>query len=1167
MNNPDLAPGTSAPDRVGQFGEPSNVPSDSSESELFTQGKIGSMPGSSLFSQALSSGTPQLAQESSFGDAPSSMFGKPSVPSSSPVFGSQSATFGSFGTGLKPSLFGQGIIDSDSSLEDAGTKQPSFQVTFGPVGDDEAGIGRSIEAQDAPKSDRRILSRDSAPNESKRSSGSFGQISPRKDEGAFQQPRRTSLKRDLSPSKPSSVSQRPLTSHDDMFGSDISDMESFGSAPSKPKIEKESMQGRAPVKRSGLFGRALDDASGRREAEPKKQRNEERSPKESSRGKKETSLIVSRSEVNHLTTIIVKDVPDQLNNRIYINKFFSKFGKVKKATVNPRKTMATVYFEDHDSAARAKRDVKTLKVGTRPVTIFWAQKDKGKEKRKSDENVPPSTSETKTEADPPPKREKPPPPPAYSGRNTRGYHTASERYEALEEWDKQIRKGMTKKSELATAVKMTGSCPDMCPEKERYMREVQRRLSPYEMMPGQKMEKGVSPNVCHQNAVKEYSRSSADQEEPLPSELRPPAVLDLTMNYLMGEIINREPTGQGGDGRSWADWFDFLWDRTRSIRKEITQQQLCETTAVSLMEKCTRFHIYCSYRLCEEGHMSFSPKINNENLTKCMQSLKQFYHDLTDEGVFCPNEAEFRAYEVLLNLTGGDILREVQQYRPEVRNSEAVVFAIKVSAAFSSNNYSRFFKLIRGASFLNACILHRYFVQRRSMALETMNKAFTTPKGISLFPAVELVHLLAFEDEDQASIFCEYHGLSSADGCIQLSRGCFFHPEETLTSQRAPSVIEAKNDRSIAEVVNNGPLPIAPPHTPVSSFDESGRLLERGVEAKPVRGLAVETRNIVQEVKQPVRKIEKQALQESFPVQQEIQFQQPQPQAQETVPYFAETVQQPPQQVILSAKVEESKPTISPEVVKDIIRDIFLDVIDEMVRDLSTRFMGTLAIIQASPKVIAEIIDEELGALSRGVARETLDEERYADALRREQEMRAAEEASKKEQELNALRQEASRQISEEIVEEVVETTLEAMIEKEISVYQSELRREAIERCSSVVSEEVLQDLVGSEVTSISHEVIAMATAERDRRLEEIAEAYRLRQLGYLYQKWCRVHSKRLKIRRTLETFPAGPPNQNTAEQLEVLWPKRREQPGRADPDSTSRSRVPLPMSLDTPYG
>lgn len=288
MNNPDLALSTSAPDtlRVGQFGEPSNVPSDSSESELFTQGKIGSMPGSSLFSQASSSGTPHLAQESSFGDAPSSMFGKPSVQSSSSVFGSQSATFGSqsatfgsFGTGLKPSLFGQGIIDSDSSLEEAGTKQPSFQITFGPVGDDEAGIGRSIEAQDAPKSDRRILSRDSAPNESKRSSGSFGQISPRKDEVAFQQPRRTSLKRDLSPSKPSSVSQRPLTSHDDMFGSDISDMESFGSAPSKPKMEKESMQGRAPVKRSGLFGRALEDASGRREAESKKQRNEERSPK------------------------------------------------------------------------------------------------------------------------------------------------------------------------------------------------------------------------------------------------------------------------------------------------------------------------------------------------------------------------------------------------------------------------------------------------------------------------------------------------------------------------------------------------------------------------------------------------------------------------------------------------------------------------------------------------------------------------------------------------------------------------------------------------------------------------------------------------------------------------------------------------------------------------
>lgn len=39
-------------------------------------------------------------------------------------------------------------------------------------------------------------------------------------------------------------------------------------------------------------------------------------------------------------------------------------------------------------------------------------------------------------------------------------------------------------------------------------------------------------------AIKQYSRSSADQETPLPHELRPVSVLQLTMGYLMHRIMN-----------------------------------------------------------------------------------------------------------------------------------------------------------------------------------------------------------------------------------------------------------------------------------------------------------------------------------------------------------------------------------------------------------------------------------------------------------------------------------------------------------------------------------------------------------------------------------------------------------------------------------------------------
>ena len=41
-----------------------------------------------------------------------------------------------------------------------------------------------------------------------------------------------------------------------------------------------------------------------------------------------------------------------------------------------------------------------------------------------------------------------------------------------------------------------------------------------------------------------------------------------------------------------------------------------------------RFHVLCSHLLCEVPVDSFDPKMNMENLTKCLQSLKEFYRDL-----------------------------------------------------------------------------------------------------------------------------------------------------------------------------------------------------------------------------------------------------------------------------------------------------------------------------------------------------------------------------------------------------------------------------------------------------------------------------------------------------------------------------------------------------------
>lgn len=62
--------------------------------------------------------------------------------------------------------------------------------------------------------------------------------------------------------------------------------------------------------------------------------------------------------------------------------------------------------------------------------------------------------------------------------------------------------------------------------------------------------------------IKEYSRSSADQQEPLPHELRPQPVLKFTMEYLICNFMNKP-----SNNISLEEWYDFIWNRTRSIRK------------------------------------------------------------------------------------------------------------------------------------------------------------------------------------------------------------------------------------------------------------------------------------------------------------------------------------------------------------------------------------------------------------------------------------------------------------------------------------------------------------------------------------------------------------------------------------------------------------------------
>ena len=89
---------------------------------------------------------------------------------------------------------------------------------------------------------------------------------------------------------------------------------------------------------------------------------------------------------------------------------------------------------------------------------------------------------------------------------------------------------------------------------------------------------------------------------------------------------------------------------------------------VSLVERCARFHLLCAARLCEEARHDFEPKLNQEQVNNCLKTLAELYDDLYSasaagsgssatsstvlvfERDMCPNEPEFRAYALLMNL-------------------------------------------------------------------------------------------------------------------------------------------------------------------------------------------------------------------------------------------------------------------------------------------------------------------------------------------------------------------------------------------------------------------------------------------------------------------------------------------------------------------------------------
>ncbi|XP_072117275.1 germinal-center associated nuclear protein isoform X1 [Mobula birostris] len=867
------------------------------------------------------------------------------------------------------------------------------------------------------------------------------------------------------------------------------------------------------------------------------------------RGNSTESL--SGTSLSELTAIQCKNIPADLNKKEIIRKHFSQFGKVQRVYCQTNKNQAVVHFTNNLAASTAKKKGKLL--CKRPIEIFWQRKKNSPGKKSSWEGGGKPKGDEKLSSDKPDVERKPevecsplrnPTVKATAVGNianrspvksalaksqkleSEPQHVpemedqvtvpertvtlpsslshllgtvavnAEEKFRVLDQRDKLMRQARVKRTELEKAKAVVGTCMDMCPEKERYMRETRFQLSPFEVIPG-------TDKVNHEAAIKEYSRSSADQEEPLPHELRPASVLKFTMDYLVSRIMD---LGEG----NYRDWYDFVWNRTRGVRKDITQQHLCDKMTVALIEKCTRFHIHCSHHLCEEPMSSYDAKINDENLTKCLQSLKEMYQDLSTKETYCENEAEFRGYHVLLNLNEGDILREIQQFRPVIRNSPEVKLAVQAFAALNSNNYVRFFKLVRAASYLNACILHRYFKQVRREALKTLNFALTvSSQRATMFPMDTLVRMLLFKDYGEAAEFAKVYGLSVSDGCVELNRSTLCEPDFVLLPKKS-LFIDQKRTTLIGEVVNGGPFPLFLSHVPVLSFDNQGRFIGESFEPSNVG-----QKPTLQDDHEAEIKVEPQPettsttmLPEQTPAQEILPVEQP---SQPPIPSLLQILTSPAPSLSVapqapSAPPPKPQPAYPEKMIDDVVKDVVKDMVKDVLRVECKEVAKAGATYAAEAISISNLSTEELIAeVTTEMLKEASSEEVQAERQRIEDEKRRIEQARVK-QEWEMWKSSYSRALCDELTDQVVEHAARKYATQELSFAREEDRRARINRCSKELCSCLIKETLESEIFQAVKETLQQVHCF----------------CKYL-KKWRATAEARKRLRKQMWMFPAAP--------------------------------------------
>lgn len=381
------------------------------------------------------------------------------------------------------------------------------------------------------------------------------------------------------------------------------------------------------------------------------------------------------------------------------------------------------------------------------------------------------------------------------------------------------------RKKLSDAIDFRGICEDMCPEGEKVSRIVEHDVKQPERTQTFGKEQGwADPNLM----VKSFKRSAAGTDSPLPTEVRSPAALRRTLDYLIDDLLRSE-----GNLR---DLHSFLWDRTRAIRKDFIFQNAMtpeeRTDQIYCLENITRFHAVSLHLLSKEGAASdgFSEQQEREQLGKTLLSLMQVYDECKDMEISIENEAEFRAYYLLFNAHDPFVIQQMQDWNdkfwfdsPEIQTVVTLIEAMQnvwngrgplrpaAPLTTGSASFTSYFAIVEdpNVSYSMACLAEIHFTEIRRRILKSIHKAYGRVRdGPKDLTAKVLNSMFRFDTEDECVAFLKElemefssEGASEPYLVVERRRGI---PGKTIKQSFSQAMVERKRGtHTLPEVIHN----------------------------------------------------------------------------------------------------------------------------------------------------------------------------------------------------------------------------------------------------------------------------------------------------------------------------------------------------------------------------